>query len=148
MKYANDKTGLQLPILFTHLNGENKTSGEGAVSILLKWDAGINNKLGISSTECIDMNILLQESEQEHQQFRILLLEEMISRQSTLDKQQLIETVSIYFIRLMDIMFEFTRTKDLAKQVKIVSEKLFLHFKQTFDFIEDFFGIICIYFRG
>lgn len=140
MKNVNDKIDRQLPILFTHQNGESKTNAAGAVGILLKWDMNINNKLGIGRAHCNDVNILIQESEQEHQHFRIILLEEMISRQSNLDKQQLIETVSIYFIRLMDIIFEFTRTKDLEKQLKIVSEKICLHFQQTFEFIEDFFG--------
>ena len=98
MKNAINKIDLQLPILFTDLNGENRTVGDDVLSFLLKWDAEINNKLAIGSNVFYDINLLVQESKLEHQNFRMVLLEEMISRQSHLDKQQLIEAVSIYFI--------------------------------------------------
>jgi len=139
MKNVNEKINIK-PILFTHLNGESEPIVDGAVSILLKWDAGINNKLGAGNDVAVDTNAIIQESEQEHQHFRILLMQEMISRQSNLDKQELIETVSIYFIRLMDSIFDFTKGKYVAEKLKTVAEKICLHFQQTFEFINDFFG--------
>jgi hypothetical protein len=140
MKNTNEKPVWQLPVLFTLSNRENGISNDGVVNILLKWDAGINNKISTAYTERDDMNKNIQDSEQEHQYFRTLLLEEMISRESTLDKQQLIETVSIYFIRVMDSVFKCARNKDLARQVKTVFEEICQHFQKTFQFMEEFFG--------
>lgn len=140
MMSANEMPALQLPILFTHLNGDSKVNCGGAVSVLVKWDAAVNNKLTFDRADWDEANLFILESEEEHQYFRALLLEEMINRKSTLEKQQLIETVSVYFIRLMDTMFKYSNIKEVANQFKIVSEKVCQHFQQTFQFIEEFFG--------
>jgi len=140
MTNTNEKPARQLPILFTQLNGENKINGVGAVSILIKWDADMNNKMTVDKTQYDDINLLIQQSEQEHQYFRVLLLEEMINRESSLDKQQLIETVAVYFIRLMDTMYTYSNLRDVNNQLRIIVDKVCLHFQQTFQFIEEFFG--------
>ena len=140
MKNAIEQSTRQLPILFTSVNGKSKTGIGGALSMLVKWDAELTNKIDVDETEWDDLNFSIQESEQEHQYFRSLLLEEMISRESSLDKLQLIETVVIYFVRLMDTMFTYTTSKDATNNIKITAEKICQHFYQTFQFIEEFFG--------
>ena len=140
MKNAIEQPARQLPILFTPVNGQSKTGIGGAVTILVKWDAELTNKIDASKTDWDDLNFRIQESEQEHQYFRSLLLEEMISRESSLDKQQLIETVFIYFVRLMDTMFAYTIAKDATNNIKLAAEKICQQFYQTYQFIEEFFG--------
>ena len=88
MKNANEQSAPQLPILFTSRNVQSETVSGGVVSMLLKWDAEITNKIEMDETELDDLNFRIQKSEQEHQNFRSLLLEEMIRRESSLDKQQ------------------------------------------------------------
>ena len=140
MKNAIEQPARQLPILFTPVNGQSKTGIGGAVTILVKWDAELTNKMDVAKTDWNDLNFRIQESEQEHQYFRSLLLEEMISRESSLDKQQLIETVFIYFVRLMDTMFAYTIAKDATNNIKLAAEKICQQFYQTYQFIEEFFG--------
>ena len=105
MKNAIEQSARQLPILFTSVNVQSKTGSGGVVSMLVKWDAEITNKIEVDETELDQLKFRIQKSEQEHQYFRSLLLEEMISQESALNKQQLIETVFIYFVRLMDAMY-------------------------------------------
>jgi hypothetical protein len=140
MKNAIEQSVRQLPILFTSVNGQSKTGSFGVLSMLVKWDAELTNKIDVDETEWDDLNFRIQESEQEHQYFRSLLLEEMISRESSLDKQQLIETVFIYFVRLMDAMFAYTIAEDATNNIKLTAEKICQQFYQTFQFIEEFFG--------
>jgi hypothetical protein len=124
MKNAIEQSIRQLPILFTPVNGQNKTVVSGAVSMLLKWDAELTNKINVDEAKWDDSNFRIRELEQEHGYFRSLLLEEMISRESSLDKQQLIETVFIYFVRLMDTMFAFVTSKDATNDIKRTAEKI------------------------
>jgi hypothetical protein len=140
MNSANEKVNVHLATDFTNLGKESKISSNGALSILIKWDISINNKMSISNAENNNIDILIKEFEKEHQQFRVLLLEEMINRQSDLDKHQLIEMVFVYLIRIMDTIFEFTKGIHLAEPEKTVVEKICLHFQQTFGFIQEFFG--------
>ncbi len=140
MKNAIEQSARQLPILFTSVNVQCKTGSGGVVSMLVKWDAEITNKIEADETELDELNSRMQKSEQEHQYFRALLLEEMISRESSLDKQQLIETVFIYFVRLMDAMFAYTTVKDATNNIKLTAKKICQQFYQTFKFIEEFFG--------
>lgn len=140
MKNAIEQSARQLPILFTSVNVQNKIGSGGVVSMLVKWDAEIINKIEVDETELDELNFRIQKSEQEHQYFRSLLLEEMISRESSLDKQQLIETVFIYFVRLMDAMFAHTTVKDATNNIKLTAKKICQQFYQTFQYIEEFFG--------
>jgi hypothetical protein len=140
MKNAIEQSVRQLPILFTSANGQSKAGSGGAISMLVKWDAELNSKIAVDQMDWDNLNFRIQESEQEHQYFRSLLLEEMISRESSLDKQQLIETVVIYFVRLMDAMFAYTIAEVATNNIKLTAEKICQHFYQTFQFIEEFFG--------
>ena len=140
MKNANEQSAPQLPILFTSRHVQSETVSGGVISMLLKWDAEITNKIEIDESELDELNLSIQKLEQEHQNFRSLLLEEMIGRESTLDKQQLVETVFVYFVRLLDAMSAYTTVKDATNNINLTAKKMCQQFYQTFQFIEELFG--------
>ncbi|HUZ57813.1 MAG TPA: hypothetical protein VMU83_03425 [Hanamia sp.] len=144
---ANSITTKQLPLLFSQWRvnrGEGlKTSSPSM--ILDKWNTMINGKLNplntiddLSDAEAVQL--VINESEEDQQTIRSMLIEDLIEKHNVMDKQQYVKVNQTLLIRILDKLFLYSQTRPLNENILLLYNTISQHMQSTLDFVEDFFN--------
>ena len=146
MKMNNNATK-QLPLLFSHLRVNRgkglKTSSPSM--ILDKWNTVINGRLSPLNTNddllaAEAVQLVINESEDDQQTIRSMLIEDLIEKPNVMDKEQYVKVNQTLLIRILDKLFAYSQTRPLNENILLLYNTISQHLQSTLDFIEDFFG--------
>ena len=141
------KTTKQLPLLFSHWR-VNKGKGLKTSSpalILDKWNTLISGKLSPLNTNedllaAAAVQLVINESEEDQQTIRSMLIEDLIEKPNVMDKEQYVKVNQTLLIRILDRLFEYSQTRPLNENRLLLYNTISQHLQCTLDFVEDFFG--------
>jgi len=143
----NNIVAKQLPLLFSQWRvnrGEGlKTSSPSM--ILDKWNTMIIGKLNPLNTndDLLDaeaLQFVINESEEDHQTIRSMLIEDLIEKPNVMDKEQYVRINQTLLIRILDKLFAYSQTRPLNENMLLLYNTLSRHLQSTLDFVEDFFN--------
>ncbi len=137
----------QLPLLFSQWRvnrGEGlKTSSPSM--ILDKWNTIITGKLNplntnddLSDAEAVQL--VINESEEDQQTIRSMLIEDLIEKANAMDKGQYVKVNQTLLIRILDKLFAYSQTRPLSENILLLYNTISQHLQSTLDFVEDFFN--------
>ncbi len=112
--------------------------------ILCKWEKLIatlnpsNLNFDTLSAECIQN--LINESEEEQEKARTILIEGIIDRPKITDKQQFVQVNQAMLIRLIDKVYSYKGKEGVSDGMLNRYDIISRHLENTLDFVEDFFG--------
>ncbi|MEO6731301.1 MAG: hypothetical protein ABIN01_08785 [Ferruginibacter sp.] len=141
------KTTKQLPLLFSHWR-VNKGKGLKTSSpalILDKWNTLISGKLSPLNTNedllaAEAVQLVINESEEDQQTIRSMLIEDLIEKPNVMDKEQYVKVNQTLLIRILDKLFEYSHTRPLNENILLLYTTISQHLQCTLDFVEDFFS--------
>ena len=142
----NDSTK-QLPLLFSQLR-INRGKGLKASSpsmILDKWNTMINGRLSpLNANDDLfaaeTVQLVINESEDDQQTIRSMLIEDLIEKPNVMDKEQYVKVNQTLLIRILDKLFIYSQTSPLNENILWLYKTISQHLQSTLDFIEDFFS--------
>jgi len=144
---TNSITTKQLPLLFSQWR-VNKSVGLKTSSpsmILDKWNTMFNDKLNplntnddLLTTEAAQL--VINESEEDQQTIRSMLIEDLIEKPNVMDKEQYVKVNQTLLIRILDNLFAYSQIKPLNENVLLLYNTISQHLQSTLDFVEDFFN--------
>jgi hypothetical protein len=113
--------------------------------LLQKWDTLVSTTISplniqLVSQDYESMQQLIQESIREREQFRMLLITEIIEEPKIRDKQLYVQVNQSMLIRLLNRLYSYLQTPGLNENVKELYSTISQHVETALDFIEDFFG--------
>jgi hypothetical protein len=137
----------QLPLLFSQwrvIRDQGlKTSSPSM--ILDKWNTIINGRLNplntnddLSDAEAVQL--VINESEEDQQTIRSMLIEDLIEKPNVVDKEQYVKINQTLLIRILDKLFVYSQTKPLNENILLLYNTISQHLQSTLDFVEDFFN--------
>ena len=143
----NSTVTKQLPLLFSQWRinrGEGlKTSSPSM--ILDKWNTIINGRLNplntnddLSDAEAVQL--VINESEEDQQTIRSMLIEDLIEKPNVMDKEQYVKVNQTLLIRILDKLFAYSQTRPLNENILLLYNTISQHLQTTLDFVEDFFN--------
>lgn len=144
---TNSITAKQLPLLFSQWRVNRgvglKTSSPSI--ILDKWNTIINDKLNPLNTndDLLDteaVQLMINESEEDHQTIRSMLIEDLIEKPNVMDKEQYVKVNQTLLIRILDNLFTYSQIKPLNENILRLYNTISQHLQSTLDFVEDFFN--------
>ncbi len=113
--------------------------------ILCKWDKLIattlypsNSNLASFTYKCVQN--LIDQSKQEQEKLRTLLIEGIVDRPKITDKQQYVQVNQAMLIRLMDKLYSYKQKPGLNDNILCLYDTISQHLENALDFIEDFFS--------
>jgi len=144
---TNNITTKQLPLLFSQWR-VNKSVGLKTISpsmILDKWNTMFNVKLNPLNNNGDLLNaeivqLVIDESEEDQQSIRSMLIEDLIEKPNVIDKEQYVRVNQTLIIRILDKLFEYSQTKPLNENLLRLYHTISQHLQITLDFVEDFFN--------
>lgn len=143
----NSNLAKQLPLLFSQWRVNRKEGLKiNSPSIILdKWNTAIHGRLnpqnannGLLSIE--DLQFVMNESEEDHQTIRSMLLEDLIEKPNVIDKERYIKVNQTLLIRVLDSLFAYSQTWPLDEHILLLYNTINQHLQNTLNFIEEFFG--------
>ena len=146
MKINNNDTK-QLPLLFSQwrVNRGKGLKTSSPSMILDKWNTIINGRLSPLNTnddllapEAVQL--VINESEDDQQTIRSMLIEDLIEKPNVMDKEQYVKVNQTLLIRILDKLFAYSQTRPLNENIFMLYNTISQHLQSTLDFIEDFFG--------
>ena len=143
----NINTTKQLPLLFSQwrVNRGKGLKTSSPSLILDKWNTIINGRLSPLNTNgdllaTGAVQLVINESEDDHQIIRSMLIEDLIEKPNVMDKEQYVKVNQALLIRILDNLFAFSQTRPLNENILLLYNTLSQHLQSTLDFIEDFFS--------
>ena len=113
--------------------------------ILDKWNTIINGRLNpiytnddLLSSEAVQL--VINESEDDQQTIRSMLIEDLIEKPNVMDKEQYVKVNQTLLIRILDKLFAYSQTRPLNENILLLYNTISQHLQSTLDFIEDFFS--------
>jgi|GEM_PF-615309 len=144
---TNSIEAKQLPLLFSQWR-VNRGSGLNTSSpsmILDKWNTMFNEKLNplnnnddLWTTKAVQL--VINESEEDQQTIRSMLIEDLIEKPNVMDKEQYVRVNQTLLVRILDKLFAYTKTRSLNENKLILYHTISQHLKSTLNFLEDFFN--------
>jgi hypothetical protein len=137
----------QLPLLFSQwrVNSGNGLKTSSPSMILDKWNTIINGRLkplntndDLLATEALQL--VINESEDDQQTIRSMLIEDLIEKPNVRDKEQYVKVTQTLLIRILDKLFAYSQTRLVNENILLLYNTLSQHLQSTLDFIEDFFS--------
>ena len=113
--------------------------------ILDKWNTIINCRLNPLKTndELLDaeaVQLVINESEEDQQTIRSMLIEDLIEKPYVMDKEQYVKVNQTLLIRIVDKLFAYSQIKPLNENLFLLYNTISQHLQSTLDFVEDFFN--------
>ena len=143
----NNISAKQLPLLFRQWRVNRgvglKTSSPSM--ILDKWNTIINARLNPLNTnddllEAEAVQMVIDESEEDQQIIRSMLIEDLIEKPNVMDKEQYVKLNQTLLIRILDKLFAYSQNKPLNENILLLYNTIGQHLQGTLDFVEDFFN--------
>lgn len=113
--------------------------------ILDKWNTIINGRLNplytnddLLAAEAVQL--MINESEDDQQTIRSMLIEDLIEKPNVMDKEQYVKVNQTLLIRILDKLFAYSQTRPLNENILLLYNTISQHLQTTLDFIEDFFS--------
>ena len=113
--------------------------------ILDKWNTIINGRLNplntnddLSDAEAVQL--VINESEEDQQTIRSMLIEDLIEKPNVMDKEQYVKVNQTLLIRILDKLFAYSQTRPLNENILFLYNTISQHLQTTLDFVEDFFN--------
>jgi hypothetical protein len=113
--------------------------------ILDKWNTIITGRLNplnindeLSDAEAIQL--VINESEEDQQTIRSMLIEDLIEKPYVMDKEQYVKVNQTLLIRIVDKLFSHSQIKPLNENILFLYNTISQHLQSTLDFVEDFFN--------
>ena len=137
----------QLPLLFSQwrVNRDKGLKTSSPSMILDKWNTIINGRLNplntnddLSDAEAVQL--VINESEEDQQTIRSMLVEDLIEKPNVMDKEQYVKVNQTLLIRILDILFAYSQTRPLNENKLLLYNTISQHLQSTLDFVEDFFN--------
>ncbi|MEO6707596.1 MAG: hypothetical protein ABIN04_17285, partial [Ginsengibacter sp.] len=143
----NSITTKQLPLLFSQwrvIRDQGLKSSSPSM-ILDKWNTIINGRLNplntnddLSDEEAVQL--VINESEEDQQTIRSMLIEDLIEKPNVMDKEQYVKVNQTLLIRILDNLFAYSQIKPLNENSLLLYNTISQHLQSTLDFVEDFFN--------
>ena len=113
--------------------------------ILDKWNTIINGRLNPLNTHddllaAEAVQLMLNESEDDQQTIRSMLIEDLIEKPNVMDKEQYVKVNQTLLIRILDKLFAYSQIKPLNENILLLYNTISQHLQSTLDFVEDFFN--------
>ena len=113
--------------------------------ILDKWNTVINGRLSPLNTNddllaAEAVQLVINESEDDQQTIRSMLIEDLIEKPNVMDKEQYVKVNQTLLIRILDKLFAYSQTKPLNENILRLYNTISQHLQSTLDFVEDFFS--------
>ena len=143
----NNKDTKQLPLLFSQwrVNKGKGLKNSSPSMILDKWNTIINGRLNplytndeLLAAEAVQL--VINESEDDQQTIRSMLIEDLIEKPNVMDKEQYVKVNQALLIRILDKLFAYSQTRPLNENILLLYNTISQHLQSTLDFIEDFFS--------
>ncbi|HEY8658472.1 MAG TPA: hypothetical protein VIL78_05520 [Hanamia sp.] len=137
----------QLPLLFSQwrVNRDKGLKTSSPSMILDKWNTIINGRLNplninddLLAAEAVQL--VINESEEDQQTIRSMLIEDLIEKPNVMDKEQYVKVNQTLLIRILDKLFAYSQTRPLNENILLLYNTIGQHLQSTLDFIEDFFS--------
>jgi len=137
----------QLPLLFSQwrVNRDKGLKTSSPSMILDKWNTIINGRLNplninddLLAAEAVQL--VINESEEDQQTIRSMLIEDLIEKPNVMDKEQYVKVNQTLLIRILDKLFAYSQTRPLNENILLLYNTISQHLQSTLDFIEDFFS--------
>ena len=146
MKMNNNATK-QLPLLFSQwrVNRGKGLKTSSPSMILDKWNTVINGRLSPLNTNddlltVEAVQLVINESEDDQQTIRSMLIEDLIEKPNVMDKEQYVKVNQTLLIRILDKLFAYSQTRPLNENILLLYNTISQHLQSTLNFIEDFFS--------
>ena len=146
MKMNSSETK-QIPLLFSNRGVEwgKVLKTTSPTMILDKWNTIIKYRLNPANfhDELLPaeaVQLLVNESEDDQQIIRSMLIEDLINKPNVMDKEQYVKVNQTLLIRILDKIYEYSQAKPLNDNILLLYNTVSLHLQSTLDFIEDFFS--------
>ena len=145
MKMKSNATK-QLPLLFSQKVIRGKGSKTSSPSMILdKWNTVINSRLNPINTNddllpAEAVQLVINESEDDQQTIRSMLIEDLIEKPNVMDKEQYVKVNQTLLIRILDKLFAYSQIRPLNENIALLYNAISQHLQSTLDFVEDFFG--------
>jgi len=143
----NNNDTKQLPLLFSQwrVNRGKGLKTSSPSMILDKWNTIINVRLNpiytnddLLASEAVQL--VINESEDDQQTIRSMLIEDLIEKPNVMDKEQYVKVNQTLLIRILDKLFAYSQTRPLNENILLLYNTISQHLQSTLDFIEDFFS--------
>ena len=113
--------------------------------ILDKWNTIINGRLNPLNTNddllaSDAVQLVINESEDDQQTIRSMLIEDLIEKPNVMDKEQYVKVNQTLLIRILDKLFAYSLTRPANENMLLLYNTISQHLQSTLDFIEDFFS--------
>ena len=113
--------------------------------ILDKWNTVINGRLSPLNTNddlltVEAVQLVINESEDDQQTIRSMLIEDLIEKPNVMDKEQYVKVNQTLLIRILDKLFAYSQTRPLNENILLLYNTISQHLQSTLNFIEDFFS--------
>jgi len=137
----------QLPLLFNQwrVNRDKGLKTSSPSMILDKWNTIINGRLkplnindDLLAAEAVQL--VINESEEDQQTIRSMLIEDLIEKPNVMDKEQYVKVNQTLLIRILDKLFAYSQIKPLNENILLLYNTISQHLQSTLDFVEDFFN--------
>jgi hypothetical protein len=145
MKMKSNSTK-QLPLLFSQKVNRGKGLKTSSPSMILdKWNTIIDDRLNPLNTNddlvaAETLQLIINESEDDQQTIRSMLVEDLIEKPNVMDKEQYVKVNQTLLIRILDKLFAYSQTKPLNENILRLYNTISQHLQSTLDFVEDFFS--------
>jgi len=143
----NNNDTKQLPLLFSQwrVNRGKGLKTSSPSLILDKWNTIINGRLNPLNTNddllaAEAVQLVINESEDDQQTIRSMLIEDLIEKPNVMDKEQYVKVNQTLLIRILDKLFAYSQTRPLNENILLLYNTISQHLQSTLDFIEDFFS--------
>jgi hypothetical protein len=143
----NNNDTKQLPLLFSQwrVNRGKGLKTSSPSMILDKWNTIINGRLNPLNTNddllaAETVQLVINESEDDQQTIRSMLIEDLIEKPNVMDKEQYVKVNQTLLIRILDKLFAHSQTRPLNENILLLYNTISQHLQSTLDFIEDFFS--------
>ena len=144
---TNSIAAKQLPLLFSQWKvnrGEGLKTSSPSI-ILDKWNTMFNDKLNPlnNNDDLLDaeaVQLVINESEEDQQTIRSMLIEDLIEKPNVMDKEQYVKVNQTLLIRILDKLFAYSQTRQLNENILLLYNTISQHLQSTLDFVEDFFN--------
>ena len=143
----NNNETKQLPLLFSQwrVNRGKGLKPSSPSMILDKWNTIINCRLNPLNTNddllaAEAVQLVINESEDDQQTIRSMLIEDLIEKPNVMDKEQYVKVNQTLLIRILDKLFAYSQTRPLNENILLLYNTISQHLQSTLDFVEDFFS--------
>jgi hypothetical protein len=136
MKMKSNSTK-QLPLLFSQKVIRGKGLKTSSPSMILdKWNTVINSRLNPINTNddllpAEAVQLVINESEDDQQTIRSMLIEDLIEKPNVMDKEQYVKVNQTLLIRILDKLFAYSQIRPLNENIALLYNAISQHLQST-----------------